>query len=168
MTQPLPNSEDGPTDEEIEARMRPGAFSKAGFLGPGEKLSDVIAADSEVVRNLNLTCTEIASKLDALITAAEISPTREARLGTLHCQIQVHQGFQICPWASDPNHQQCSAGLGVRHASVDWWIANAKTGEGMRGPGLIVHLIRDHHFFEGPTSSNRVDPSRIARLVELL
>ena len=147
--------------------MRPGAFSRTGFLGPNERLRDVIAADSETLRRLNLTYAEIASKLDALITAAEVSPGHRARLGALECRVQVHQGFQICPWAPDPHHTQCSAGVGVRHGSVDWWVTNLKTGEEMTGPGLVVHLIRDHHFFEGPMSPHRVDPSQLAHLLAL-
>lgn len=166
MTEPLPNKLEL-TEGEIEARMRPGAFSKVGFLGPDERLRDVIAMDSEVLRKLNLTCAEIASKLDDLITAAEISPNRQARLGTLQCRIQVYQGFQICPWAPAPPRVRCSAGPGVRHASVDWWLANAKMHEEMMGPGLIVHLIRDHHFFEGPASPNRVDPAKLAHFLDL-
>src|ERR1019366_9521035 len=35
------------------------------------------------------------------IAAAEASPARRTRLGALECGVQVHQGFQICPWARD-------------------------------------------------------------------
>jgi hypothetical protein len=38
--------EGGPSETELEARMQPGAFSKAGFLGPGERLADVIESDA--------------------------------------------------------------------------------------------------------------------------
>lgn len=147
--------------------MRPGAFSRTGFLGPNERLGEVIAADAETLRTLNLSYAEIASKLDALISAAESSPARRASLGALECRVQVHQGFQMCPWAPDPHRAQCTAGLGVRHGSVDWWVTNLKTGQEMKGPGLVVHLIRDHHFFEGSMSPNRVDPSQLARLLDL-
>ena len=154
-----------PSEAAVEARMRPGGFSRAGFLGPNEKLREVTAADAETLRNLNLTYADIASRLDALIAAAEASPAHQARLGPLECEVRVHQGFQICPWAPDPHQAQCSAGQGVRHGSVDWRVTNLTTGEEMKGPGLIVHLIRDHHFFEGPLSPNRVDPFQLAHLL---
>ena len=147
--------------------MRPGAFSRTGFLGPTERLREVLETDAAVLRKLNVTCAEIAQKLETLVAAAEASPDGEARVGTLQCRVQVHQGFQICPWASDPRRAQCSAGLGVRHASADWRIVNLKTGGEMSGPGLAVHLIRDHNFFEGPTAPHRVDPSRLASLLGL-
>ena len=153
------------TIEEIEARMRPGAFSRSGFLGLNERLADVISADAKVLSELGLSCAVLASKLDELVSAAEASPARQARIGALECQVQVHQGFQICPWAPDPHRAQCDAGLGVRHASVDWRIANVETAEEMKGPGLVIHLIRDHEFFEGPMSPNRVDPLQLGRLL---
>lgn len=166
MNEPQPG--DGPPSEaEVEARMRPGAFSRTGFLGPNERLGQVLATDAETLRNLNLTYAEIASKLEALIAGAEASSTRRVRQGALECRVQVHQGFQICPWAPDPRRGQCRAGLGVRHGSVDWWITNLKTGEEMKGPGLMVHLIRDHHFFEGLMSPNRVDPTQLTKILDL-
>jgi hypothetical protein len=162
-----PPRSEPPSEEEVESRMRPGAYSKTGFLGPSEKLRDVIVADAQTLRELNLSYEEVASKLDSLLVAAENAPTHQARVGELRCRIQMYQGFQICPWAIDPHHAQCAAGLGVRHGSVDWWITNMRTGEEMKGPGLVVHLIRDHHFFEGMSSPNRVDPHRLARLLGL-
>ncbi len=160
--------ETNPSEPELEARMRPGGFSRRGFLGPGDKLAEVLAHDQETLRDLNLSCAEIASALESLITAAESSPSRQARAGPLECRVQVHQGFQLCPWTPDPNRGQCRAGGGVRHASVDWIISNANAHTEMIGPGLIVHLIRDHYFFEGPGSPNRVDPVQLARLLGLL
>jgi hypothetical protein len=144
--------------------MRPGALSRSGFLGPDERLADVIAADARTLDALHLDHAAIAAALDRLIDTAERSPERRASVGPLQCRVEVHQGFQICPWA-DLRSGRCSAGGGARHASADWSITNTVTGEMMRGPGLIVHLIGDHHFFEGAKSPNRVDPARLAALL---
>lgn len=156
-----------PSEEEVEARMKRGAFSREGFLGPDEKLKDVLENDAKTLQNLKLTYAEIASRLDTLISAAEESPTRKALIGGLECQVRIHQGFQICPWAVDPHHAQCDIGLGVRHASVDWSIKDVRSDHRMSGPGLAVHLIRDHHFFEGRKSPYRIDPRELAELLGL-
>jgi hypothetical protein len=145
--------------------MRPGSFSRSGFLGPGERLVDVISADASALTERGLSSADLASELDEVVSAAEASPSHEARIGAVECRIQVHQGFQICPWASDPGRRQCDAGLGVRHASIDWRLTNLETGEELTGPGLVVHLIRDHEFFEGRMSPNRVDPLKLARVL---
>lgn len=46
-------------------------------------------------------------------------------------------------------------------------VVNRGTGDYLAGPGLIVHLIRDHHFFEGPGSPYRVDPVKAAQVLGL-
>ena len=55
----------------------------------------------------------------------------------------------------------------MRHASVEWALRNLATGARLGGPGLIVHLIGAHGFFEGLHSPKRVDPLSLARILEL-
>ncbi|MDR3726709.1 MAG: hypothetical protein P4K86_06700 [Terracidiphilus sp.] len=154
---------------ELQSRMRPGAFSRVGFLGPQESLQEVLEADRIEVERLGLTFTRLAESLEKLIDAAEASSSRKAKVDGMHrIEIEQFTGFQICPWAPDPHHAQCTAGQGVRHASVNWRIVNLNTGQVMRGPGLAVHLMRDHHFCQGKESPLRVDPGELARLLGLL
>jgi hypothetical protein len=156
------------TREVIEARMRPGSFSVSGFLGPHEKLDEVIERDARVLDELGITYDQLAASLERLIQAADASRGRPIRVPPhFEAQVVAYTGFQICPWAPDPHHAQCMAGGGVRNASLDWQITNLNTNQTMRGPGMIVHLIRDHHFFEGIESPYRVDPQKIASLLEL-
>jgi hypothetical protein len=158
-----------PGIEELEARMQPGAFSRVGFLGPGERLQDVLEADARTLEELHLDYGQLATPLDTLIVEAERSPRRRAEVDNrFQVEVEIHTGFQICPWALDPNHSQCTAGQGVQHASADWFVRNLKTGRELRGPGLIVHLVRDHHFFLGLGSPLRVDPRELARLLDLV
>lgn len=161
-------SEHSLSELEIEARMRPGAFSRSGFLGAGDRLAEVLAHDRQTLCDLGLSVREIASALESLIVAAELSPSRQSQAGPIVCRLRIHQGFQLCPWTLNPNAGQCKTGGGVRHASVDWHITNTETQAEMVGPGLIVHLIRDHAFFEGPGSPNRVDPARLAEVLGLI
>jgi hypothetical protein len=147
--------------------MRPGALSQTGFLGEAESLHKVLAHDSQALAELGVTCEELAARLDALLGAAETARSRTAYVGHHRIEVTVYTGFQMCPWSVDIHHGQCTAGGGVQHGSVDWRIRNLRSGQQMRGPGLIVHLIRDHRFFEGFGSPHRVDPTELARLLEL-
>ena len=79
-------------------------------------------------------------------------------VGNLHLFITQWRSFQVCPWG-------CPAD--VQLGSIDFLILNRKTGESFTGPGLIVHLIREHHFFEGQASLYRVDPAKAVRVLEL-
>jgi hypothetical protein len=148
--------------------MRPGAFSQRGFLGENERLGDVLEADAKTLEELGLSPEELAGPLDRLIDAAETARGRAARVDErFEIDIEVFTGFQICPWAPDPHGGQCAAAGGVRHASVEWHLRNRRTGDRLSGPGLIVHLILAHGFFEGVESPSRVDPRTLAKILEL-
>jgi len=155
---------------ELEARMRPGAFSRAGFLGPSEKLLEVLAADDLAMKQSGQTFEAVAAALELLISAAAASPSRETDVGGRHhVRVTQYLGFQICPWSLDPHHAQCAMGeaRGLTYSSLDWHLQNLRTGREMDGPGLIVHLMFDHHFCEGQESPNRVDPIALIQLLEL-
>lgn len=148
--------------------MRPGAWSESGFLAPTEVLADVLGADAHALRAIGVTASALAARLDVLIVAAKASPRRAELVdGRFEVRIEVFRGFQLCPWTPDPQNGQCTAGTGVRHASTRWWIRNRVTGESLRGPGLLVHLIEAHAFFEGRHVPDRVDPQVLARVLEL-
>jgi hypothetical protein len=152
---------------ELEKRMRPGAMSRAGFLGPHESLRAVMAADEAAMQQTGVTFEALATELEALIAGANAAPSRETTVGDAYrVRLQQFLGPQICPWSSDQRYPQC-VGRGSIYASIDWMIENLRTGQAMSGPGLIVHLMHDHHFCEGAGSSYRVDPVKLARLLGL-
>jgi hypothetical protein len=155
-----------PSLAEVEARMRPGAYSQSGFLTEGDRLEPVLTADGVFLERLGLKPDTLAEPLNRLLSSAEATRLRFARDGAIVLRITVHRGFQLCPWTSDPPNQ-CTAGLGVGHASVDWQARNLRRRASLSGPGLAVHLIRDHGFFGGPATRYRVDPIALARLLEL-
>jgi len=151
-----------------------------------------MAADALAMKRIQVPFEALAAALEALIAAAiSASPItfdrstlakmvslprwdREAEIdGTYRARVQGWRGFQTCPWSaplsppwSRPNYAQC-AGWEVRYSSVDWRVENLRTGQMMDGPGLIIHLMRDHHFCEGVESPYRVDPVALAQLLEL-
>jgi hypothetical protein len=157
-----------PDTKELEARMRPGKLSQGGFLGINEKLNEVLSRDREILSALGLTYKELADQLERFIQAGVSARGRPTHVDNrFEVQVTMYNGFQLCPWTPNPHGGQCMAGGGVRYASLDWNIRNLKTQQQMRGPGMIVHLIKDHHFFEGPASPYRVDPRDLARLLEI-
>jgi hypothetical protein len=70
-------------------------------------------------------------------------------------------GSQHCPWGV---MGECSAEL--KHSSIDWTITSS-SGAQLAGPGMIGHLIRSHHFFEGRSVRYRVGPIELAQLLDL-
>jgi hypothetical protein len=153
-----------PSLHEVESRMAAGAFSQEGFLGARETLAEVIERDMRLLAEHGLDRKVLARRLDELITLAKSSRIRRARRGLVLAKVTVYRGFQLCPWTPHPP-EQCSAGEGVTHASAHWRLRNLKNGATLSGPGLAVHLIRDHEFFGGLEAPNRVDPLALARVL---
>jgi len=179
----------------LEGRMRPGAYSGSGFLGATESLESVIKQDEQTLKGLGITFEKLASKLGEVIEATwgmernHSEPREHARvsidwyqkarkqlfppvlssenlpnqnIGNLYDEYQVFfmafRGLQDCPW-------DCQ--LDNNWSSFDFLLLNCQSGEYLFAPGLIVHLIREHLFFEGNESPYRVEPSKLARVLGL-
>jgi hypothetical protein len=155
------------TLDEVEARMRPGNFSQAGFLGPEESLRQILELDACTLEELGVTADALADKLGQLLESAIASVRTVTRVGTCSIRLQRYKGPQICPFAPEPYENPCPGRGDKRFASIDWSISNSRKGIQLSGPGLIVHLIGAHGFFEGIQSPYRVPPRKLAQLLEL-
>jgi hypothetical protein len=177
-----------PNISELESRMRPGAWSTGGFLGKHESLEDIIVDDANLLSRLNVTYQQLADKLERILapaleaylrrefssdcpdlynpeamagltSALLLQKRREEKYisGNLQVFILVYRGMQHCPW-------ECTA---YDFAHFDFLILNQARKTFVTGPGLITHLIREHHFFEGRESPYRVDPAKLVYVLEL-
>lgn len=169
---------------QIEQRMYPNdghgagdhaVTSVSGFLQAGERLLTVIANDEQTLHNLGITPEQVADCLelyvartrrrydlagcDQIIAQSESSPVID---GPFAITFQSYRGAQACPF-EDSKGRICGSSL---YGDVDFTIRNRQTNEILRFPGLIIHLIREHHFFEG-TVDYRVDPRRAVKVLEL-
>ena len=148
--------------------MRPGRYSSVGFLGPAESLEAVLAQNAATISELGLSFDEVAQALQTIVQKARDQFGDVVRIGRLEALIpSVALGHQICPWGPDRGNQICSFADSLHYSNFEWLLRDFDTGEMMAGPGLIVHLIRHHRFFEGMDSPFRVDPKRLARLLRL-
>ena len=170
---------------ELEKRMRPGRWSEGGFLGPSEALEQVIAQDGRTLAQFGVTTRQIADALMTILPPAleysgrnspypdlyrpgtiphfgldNLPDSQEGyRVENLQLFTRGYRGFQECPWGCE--HR------GDLLDSCDFLILNRESGEFVTGPGLIIHLIREHQFFEGTESPYRTDPARLIRILGL-
>ncbi len=147
--------------------MRPGRFSQSGFLGPHESLREVLDEDARTLVELGVSARQLAERLQHILEAAVVTKSTTTHVEHYKVHVQRYKGPQICPFAPQPYENPCSAGGGLRFASIDWDIRNARNRVRLSGPGLIVHLIGAHTFFEGLQSPYRVAPRALAELLEL-
>ncbi len=172
----------------IEKRMRPGGeaenASQSGFLARREGLIDVIERDERTLAELKITPEQIGDRLESLISQAyriinlslrgRVYLT-EREVDSMECRGPgvlvegkflvagvAYCGWQECPFESRQG-EPCSDMIG---SSVDYWIENIVNGRKIEFPGLAIHLIRAHHFFEGSVEY-RVDPVEVTLALEL-
>src|SRR5438046_2811575 len=98
LTQDDENQEIPPS--ELEARMRPGRSSQAGFLGATESLAQVLNADARTLAELGVSARELAERLGELLRGALVTKQTVTSLGHYRVRIQRYKGAQNCPFAS--------------------------------------------------------------------
>jgi len=147
--------------EKFEERLYPNKYSEVGFMGINDKLLEVYHKDKAYLESVNITCQQIADKLNRIIL--EYKEKGEV-ISSKHFKITdsiYTKGTQTCPFHElDDKDEEIPS-------SNDYEITNNKTGEKFWIAELVIHLIRNHGFFEGPGSSYRIDPETIIRILEI-
>ena len=151
----------------------PSGDSQQGFLGWGEQLEAVIAEDAQELERLGKTPNEVGMKLKEILDAAfEKMKGRELEsvsrtpidIGNHIIEAQGHMGYQNCPFKTCEFHN-----APCQYSSIDFKVTNKKTGEYVKGPGLIWHLITEHEFFEGKKNegkrSLRTEPAQMVKVL---
>ncbi len=52
---------------ELEKRMRPGAYSEGGFLGPEESLAEVVCRDEQALQSAGISCEGVSKELERIL-----------------------------------------------------------------------------------------------------
>jgi hypothetical protein len=169
----------------IEKRMRPGEYSDGGFLNCFERLQDVIERDAKVVEGSGLTYKQIADKIETIIGKARrhmwLFQSGKSHLkkeqiesfinkigpgipieGKYVIKALAWRGLQDCPYGT--YLQKCREE--PLYSYLDCELKNTQTGQKVSFPGLIIHLLREHQFFEGSTKY-RVEPKLLIEVLDL-
>ena len=158
----------------IEKRMRSRVFSKASFLGRGQRLRNVVSADAAILKELGVTYKQIGGSLKYIVHSSyqgigTILPGKNAFPRVpLRVSLIYSPGHQECPFF----YATESTKRGVRaytcgKGQSNFIVENMRTHERIFFPELMSHLVRDHHFFEGDTPY-RLDPERAVRVLNLV
>ena len=156
----------------IEERMRPGAYSREGFLDDTQSLVSVIEQDARTLSDLSVSHEEIADRLEDLLCKAmgQSAATSHVASGAAYVEggrFEIYWdtpyfGEQTCPFLSALD-EDCGAS---QYGGLECVIRNVSQRDGIGFSGLLVHLVRCHHFFEG-TRAHRLDPAAAVRVLQL-
>jgi hypothetical protein len=145
----------------LEKAMRPGALSQAGFLGKGEGLLEVMAADNRyVVEELGLTHQELAKHLHVLGAIGRRHFPQEAAFtyhgSTFKVKVVSSHGYQDSPFKD-----------GTRTNS-DATVQNVGNGKKLGFSLLVPFMIERYGFYEGKGTTYRVDPHQVVQVLDIL
>ncbi len=141
--------------------------SETGFLARGEKLTEVIARDDEALRILGYTHAEVADLLEHLTSRVAFSGTfpyrtqngRQYNIRVATYRGATQRGMQDCPWGDGID-------INISPSNADIDILSVGGERVLRIAGLLPHLIREHHFFEGSTPYRTAPEDIVAVLGE--
>lgn len=164
----------------LEERMRPGNSSGGRFLGRNESLLDVLLEDQATLENAGLTYEVIADLLAGISTQPDSLREYDVTVnGNLyHVERRECGDHQGCPYGCGGGNEGNSdqAGFDKKfnwqldihdRGSLDFIVTNPRTGEWLHFAGLLIHLVRAHHFFEGKGTSMRTAPESIIKFFGL-
>ncbi|HTN84016.1 MAG TPA: hypothetical protein VL242_10030, partial [Sorangium sp.] len=173
----------------LEQRLLPDQASETGFLAPGERLGEVIAADARRLRELGVSRHALADLLELGLLWHERPSERLAALpetsddfggfrasAARAAELARNAGlegeddapFEVQPVISPKGFQE-DPFVWARHRASRDFVIRSRRHPHLRitGSALAVPLIRRACFFEGRVRY-RVDPELAARVLGLL
>jgi hypothetical protein len=147
---------------DLEEDMRPGGLSTAGFLGEGERLLEVLAADNRyVLDERGLTHQELARPLRILGAVAVQQAVREPREVTYHgrkfkVRATLSRVFVRSPF-QDGTRTNCTV-----------IVENLGNRKKLTYSLLVPQMIERYGFYEGKGTRYRVEPRAILEVFDFL
>jgi len=140
----------------LESEMRPKKLSNAGFLGPDEKLVEVMAADNQyVVEELGLTHQELARHLHAMGVIAKMLMSKGANPPPVEF---VYHGRRFKALRIDTRGIQPSPFEDDTKSGSNVEVENLDNGKKFRYGLLVPYMIERYGFYEGKGTPYRLDP----------
>ena len=167
-----------------------GGTSEAGFLSEDERLIEVYEKDQKTLARLGITFDQVADRLQDIAEKAFHNAHLMSRFhvknkygdtywdlvrrgvpvdGKMSVSFESYMGYQDCPF------QPVVTAIGPKGSKCDMSDTDFTVCVGLKNRGgrpsfffswLHIHLIRDHHFFEGNTKY-RLDPETCVKALDL-
>jgi len=141
---------DTPKEARIRARMKAGIITLNGFLGKDKRpLNEIIAQDENELYALGYTAEQLADRMQQFTDASFNSFEGMVVIdGIYEVETEVTRGKLPCPFMHNGMYRKTMTTL-----------RNNKNNVSVKWTSLNIHLIREHHFFEGKDSGFRLEPA---------
>jgi len=143
-----------PEELTIIKRMAPGLINQHGFLGSDQRhLHEIIQADEEALAALGKNAEEIATRMKYFMDSAAMNYDSVTVIDDCYnVEIASYMGYSICPWPHSG-----------RYSKTLYTLTNTKNNTTVIWTPLHVHMIEEHHFFEGMDAKFRLDPVNLVK-----
>jgi hypothetical protein len=143
-------------NEKAFEMMKDGFVSKEGFLGNDKRsVLEIIDADEKEMRELKINPEYIADKMEMMVSEAKKALGETTLIqGKWEARIDETRGYLNCPFSD-----------GVTRKNVIE-VTNRKSGKKIVFSELSIHLIKEHHFFQGKGSCYRLEPAILKEMFE--
>jgi len=140
---------DTPKEARIRARMKAGIITLNGFLGKDKRpLNEIIAQDENELNALGYTTEQLADRMQQFTNASFNSFEGMVVIDDIYeVETEVTRGKLPCPFIHNGMYRKTITTL-----------KNIKNNVSVKWTSLNIHLIREHHFFEGQDSGFRLEP----------
>ena len=138
-----------PEEKKIQDRMKPGILTLHGFLGNDTRyLNEIIATDSKLLARLDISRNKIAERMEFFTKQAFESYDGAIIVEKIYSvEYRSVRGRVICPFPEPGTYQKGFV-----------TFTNLKKNITITWTPLNIHMIKDHGFFEGRDSKNRLEP----------
>jgi len=152
----------GQSIADLEAVMRPGALSTAGFLGKEERLLDVLTADNRyVTEELKLTHQELAKPLLILGAVASRDAVTEPK------EI-IYYGKKFKVKATIFKATVRSPFEDGTKTNCETTVENLANGKKVTYSLLVPQMVERYGFYEGKGTRFRVEPRTVVEVFDFL
>jgi len=163
--------------EIINTRMKDKKFSTSCFLAECETAQQVIAMDQAYLSSVGITRIQIADALQTLVNIYDkIQLTKQdgylgnnlVKYNNLFIKCDVYYGAQICPFQNiNLDNEYHGWSYGNRNIFISYKNPYEYPMEGFSFNTLLIHMIRNHGFFEGLNQQHRLHPKTTIETLNL-
>lgn len=146
-----------PKLKKVYLNMLNGEISKEGFLGDDKReLNEIIEEDEKLVQSLHIKIEEIIDKMQQLKNAGE-KGLGEIVVVEKKWEVKIDEvrGYLACPFED---------GIFRKH---NIQVRNLNNNKKIIFSNMSIHLIKEHHFFQGKGSTYRLEPKLLKEILEL-
>ena len=145
-----------PEEKILEELLGSSQIVAGGFLGNDSRsLHDIIKADAVILAKLKYSHHQIAERMQQLTNIAKAALGTWVKVDEKTCaRTEEAKGPLICPWPHP--------GAFAKRITV---VKNVNSQDTIKWSDLNIHLIKDHHFFEGKGAAYRLEPKQLIDII---